>query len=220
MRLLAEFLRSRSVIVVTLILAAQALGLNALVRRDDLAAHIPLWMIPEKLGPWDTGENQSLSVHEQSNLKPDDYVARIYTNRDSARAAALLVLYFASQRTERAPHSPRNCLPGNGWVPERFQPLAIPLDRGGTATVNRVTVRNGDRVNVVLYWYHSSSGAVANEYWAKVRLILDAMLLGRSDTALVRITVPVTGMDERAAETTAVEFARLLYPYLERHIHP
>lgn len=220
MRLLAEFLRSRGVIVVTLILAAQALGLNALVRRDDLAAHIPLWMIPEKLGPWDTAENQSLSVHEQSNLKPDDYVARIYSNRDSPNAAALLVLYFASQRTERAPHSPRNCLPGNGWVPERFQPLAIPLDRGATATVNRVTVRNGDHLNVVLYWYHSSSGAVANEYWAKVRLILDAMLLGRSDTALVRITVPVTGMDEHAAETTAVEFARLMYPYLERHIHP
>ncbi len=220
MRLLAEFLRSRGVIVVTLILVIQAAGLTALVRRDDLASHIPLWMVPEKLGSWETAENQSLSVHEQSNLKPDDYVARIYTHRDSARAAALLVLYFASQRTERAPHSPRNCLPGNGWVPERFQPLTLPLEGGASAIVNRVTVRNGDRVNVVLYWYHSSSGAVANEYWAKVRLILDAMFRGRSDTALVRVTVPVSGMDEQSAEAEAVEFARLMYPYLERHIHP
>ena len=67
-------------------------------------------------------------------------------------------------------------------------------------SVNRVTVRNGDRMNVVLYWYHSSSGAVANEYWAKIRLISDAIFRGRSDTALVRVTVPVNGIDEQAAE--------------------
>ncbi len=216
--MLTDFLRSRGVIVVTLALAAQTLGLRALVSRDDLAAHIPLWMLPEKIGAWETAEHQSLSNHEQANLKPDDFLGRVYTRGE--QSAGLFVLYFASQRTERAPHSPRNCLPGNGWVPERFQPLDLAIEGGGKATVNRVTVRNGDKVNVVLYWYHSASGAVANEYWAKVRLIADAIWLGRSDTALVRVTVPVSGLDEQAAEDGAVAFARAIYPSIDRHIHP
>ena len=220
MRPLIDFLRSRSVIFVTLFLSAQALGLHTIVSRNDTAAHIPLWMLPEKIGPWETQEHQSLSNYEQSNLKPDDYLARIYVNRDNQKAAALFVLYFASQRTERAPHSPRNCLPGNGWVPERFQPLTIPLDGGKSATVNRVTVRNGDLVNVVLYWYHSSSGVSANEYWAKVRLISDAIFNSRSDTALVRITVPVQGIEEQQAENEAVRFAQMSYGHIDHHIHP
>jgi EpsI family protein len=219
MRMLLDFARSRGVLIVTLILAAQALGLGALAGRDDRAAHIPFAFIPETIGQWRTAETQSLSSHEQANLAPDDYVARIYSDPARNTPLQLLAIYFASQRTERAPHSPRNCLPGNGWVPEKFQSLRIPA-ASGSATVNRVVVRNGDQVNLVLYWYHSATGAVANEYLAKIRLIADSILLGRSDTALVRITVPVIAGDEPAAEADAVRFAEQILASMERHLHP
>lgn len=219
MRMLLDFARSRGVLAATLILAAQALGLSVLVSRDDRASHIPLAFVPETIGEWRTAETQSLSGHEQANLAPDDYVARIYSDPARNASLQLLAIYFASQRTERAPHSPRNCLPGNGWVPEKFQSLSIPT-ASGSATVNRVVVRNGDQVNLVLYWYHSATGAVANEYLAKIRLIADSILHGRSDTALVRITVPVIAGDEQTAERDAVGFGNEILASMDRHLHP
>ncbi len=50
-------------------------------------------------------------------LNADDILSRVYKNTQTGTIATLFVAYFQTQRTGKTPHSPKNCLPGSGWVP-------------------------------------------------------------------------------------------------------
>jgi hypothetical protein len=62
---------------------------------------------------------------------------------------------------------------------------------------------------------------VASEYWGKFYLVADAIRTSRSDTAIVRVVVPITDASaaaEAAAERDAVEFVQQLFPMLDDYI--
>jgi Protein of unknown function (DUF3485) len=59
----------------------------------------------------------------------------------------------------------------------------------------------------------------ASEYTARMHLFVDAIRYNRTDTALVRVTVPLA-QDEEAANAVAVEFSRLIYDLMGRQLPP
>jgi EpsI family protein len=65
-----------------------------------------------------------------------------------------------------------------------------------------------------LYWYQSHSRVIASEYSAKFWLVADALRYNRSDTALVRISVPVGRDGGDAATGLAARFAQAVFPEL------
>ena len=80
--------------------------------------------------------------------------------------------------------------------------------------MNSYIVRNGIDEQLVVYWYQQSGGRiVTNEYLGRVHLVVDALTKGRSDAALIRISVPFED-DAAAAERTALEFIQSAYPVL------
>ena len=122
-------------------------------------------------------------------------------------------------------HSPLNCLPGSGWEPvsHRMLDVTVPRKNAEAATigVNRYVIRKGLDRQLVLYWYQSHGRVVASEYWGKFYLVTDAVRYGRSDTAIVRVIVPISsqGSDaESQAERMAVSFVRQSFPLLEDYI--
>jgi len=129
------------------------------------------------------------------------------------------VAYFKTQRTGQAPHSPKNCLPGAGWVPSSSSILDVPV-RGETQAIpiNRYVVSRGGDKSVVLYWYQSRDRVMASEYKAKFWLVADSIRYHRSDTALVRVWVPVIGNNEDAATATGVRFVQAAFPELRRYL--
>ena len=102
-------------------------------------------------------------------------------------------------------------MPGNGWTPLRQDELAIDVGKSAPIPVNRYVVAHGDSQSLVLYWYQSRDRAVASEYKAKFWVIADAIRLNRTDTALVRVTVPIIDRDEEQATRTAVDFVKTFY---------
>jgi len=50
----------------------------------------------------------------------------------------------------------------------------------------------------MLYWYQGRGRAVASEYWGKVYTVIDSVKLRRSDGAMVRVTVPISGSEADA----------------------
>ncbi len=60
-------------------------------------------------------------------LKADDILSRIYQNQKTGAVASLFVAYFETQRTGKAPHSPKNCLPGSGWASTQAGMIDIPV---------------------------------------------------------------------------------------------
>ena len=212
-KVLFKFLNSTAARVVTALLILQTAFLYSAVRPEFLPPSRPLEGMPATLGGWQLAQTGVIEQEVLDVLKADDILNRVYT-RSGQDAAGLFVAAFRSQRTGKAPHSPKNCLPGSGWVPLSSGEIAIDVGREAPISVNRYVVASGSQRSLVLYWYQSRDRVVANEYKAKFWVMADAIRLNRTDTALVRVIVPVVDRDEAKAEATASDFVRSFYSTL------
>jgi EpsI family protein len=80
--------------------------------------------------------------------------------------------------------------------------------------LNRYIVQKGDQKSLVLYWYQSRDRVVASEYWAKIYVVADALRYNRTDTALVRVEVPVIEGNDQAATQIAADFVQAFFTKL------
>jgi len=144
-------------------------------------------------------------------LKADDLLNRTYVNPATRSGVNLFIAAFRSQRNGKAPHSPKNCLPGSGWTQLASGVLPIDVGAGQPIVVNRYEVQHEEARSLVLYWYQSRDRVVANEFRAKFWVVADAIRLNRTDTALVRVIVPIANRDSDSAESTAAGFTQAFY---------
>lgn len=194
-----DFLRSTPVRIVSLILVLHAVFFYTLSHGEAVLLVRPLADFPKEVGAWRTVEEGVLDQETLRILKADDYLTRDYASPSSHLVANLYVAFFRTQRTGQAPHSPKNCLPGGGWVPSSSSIVDVPVPgRREPIQVNQYIVSKGPARDVVLYWYQSHGRVVASEYTAKIYVVADALRYHRTDTALVRVIVPVTGSDDDA----------------------
>ncbi len=203
------FLRGRYARVLTLVLIAQAAGLLAISRQEKVPLVKPLDDFPQQVPGWTMVRQDTLDAPTLEVLKADDTLSRVYMD-GQGRAAMLFVAYFKSQRTGQAPHSPKNCLPGNGWVPEESAIVPVAIPGAAPIRVNRYIIAKGDEKSVVYYWYQSQQRVIASEYAAKIYLVADAIRYNRTDTALVRVLVPTTG-DAAQASQAAERFIQAIF---------
>jgi len=214
-----RFLRNRYARVLTGVLVLQAILFYALSRREGIPISKPLSEFPEHVGAWRLVAEGVIDKEVLDVLKADDTLNRLYARDNQKVAANLFVAYFKSQRTGQAPHSPKNCLPGAGWTPSNSGFLTVPVPgEASPIQVNRYVVARGDQKSVVLYWYQTRDRVVASEFMAKIYLVLDSIRYHRSDTALVRVVVPVAGNREDEATAGAVDFVRSFFGPLRRHL--
>lgn len=213
------FLKSRQARVLTAVLIAQAALFYTLSRGEAVPASRPLSEFPSQLGHWSLASEGVVDKDVQDVLRADDTLSRLYARRGTGEVAGLFVAYFKTQRTGQTPHSPKNCLPGAGWVPSSSGVVAIstPVEPE-PIRVNRYVVARGPEKSVVFYWYQSRNRVIASEYMAKVYSVLDAIRYNRSDTTLVRVVVPVIGNDEQRAAKTGIDFVQSLFPPLRRYL--
>ena len=173
---------------------------------------------PAEFGGWrQAGRDLRFDAETEAVLRADDYVSRDYATADG-RLASLYVGYYRTQRVGATYHSPLNCLPGTGW--ELTEPATVtvkPADGSPAFDANQYVIKYGGRSQLLVYWYQGRGRAVASEYVDKVYTVLDSMRLRRSDGAMVRVLVPVTG-SEQAAVGVASEFAAQIAPHLSPYV--
>lgn len=98
---------------------------------------------------------------------------------------------------------------------------AYRLDTLGQNTEANEYVIEKDGVRMLaLYWYQGRGKIIASEYHARLDTIKDAMWLGRTDGALVRVIVPLGKGDdaEEFGRKAALDFAQKLLPILPSYI--
>ena len=147
-----------------------------------------------------------ISTPVLKTLALSDYLSRNYV-AEGLPSVNLYIGFYASQRTGATYHSPKNCLPGGGWQMVDTGDSVIPGPDGTPVVVNEIVIQRALDKQVVLYWYHDRGRVVASEYLAKIYMVWDAATRHRTDGALVRVIVPVTGGDEQHARDTARGFA-------------
>ena len=161
---------------------------------------------PVNMNDWkQEGGDQRLDAQTLSVLRASDYLLRSYRRTDGPRAN-LYVGYYQSQRDGASYHSPLNCLPGSGWQMVNPATVVVPLADGKSFEANKYVIENGGYRELMIYWYQGRGRMVASEYWGKVYTVLDSVRLRRSDAAMVRVTVPLTGSEDDALKA-ATHFA-------------
>lgn len=206
---------TRRLIVLTMAVLTAALCIHASTAEERVPLRRPLADMPWTMAGWTAISEQQFDPATVAVLRADDYVWRNYV-RPARDEADLYVGYYESQRQGDTVHSPMNCLPAAGWQLLTMDRASI--DTGGRSViVNRDTIQKGLDRRVVFYWYQSHGRVVASEYWSKVYLVLDGLRFHRTDGALVRVIAPIRA-GEAAAERSAVEFVRALFPVLDRHL--
>jgi EpsI family protein len=209
-----EFLRSRSARILTLVLVVQSAVFYGFSRQEATPSIAPLSTFPTTVGDWSLYQEGVIEKEILDVLRADDILSRTYYS--SSGLANLFIAFFKSQRAGQAPHSPKNCLPGSGWVPELSGIVSISVPGSDQSIeVNRYIVQKGDERSLVLYWYQSRNRVVANEYVAKFYVVADAIRYNRTDTALVRVVIPFTGSDHGPALRLGEQFVQAVFPLLK-----
>jgi EpsI family protein len=216
---MANYFERNASKVLSFVLLAQTAAFYGLSRGEHIPPSKPLAEFSIPSSAWIPVREEPLDKETLDILKADDTLSRVYENRQTGQAVDLFVAYFSTQRTGKTPHSPKNCLPGNGWAAEQAGVLSVNIP-GETKviTVNRYVVSRDQAESLVLYWYQAHNRVIASEYRAKIFTVLDSIRYRRSDTSLVRVVNPVIDGDTITATRTAVSFIQSFFLPLKNYL--
>ncbi|MCQ8103476.1 VPLPA-CTERM-specific exosortase XrtD [Methylomonas sp. SURF-2] len=165
---------------------------------------------PMQLGDW-RGHRDYIEKKYLDALKLTDYVIANYVTEDAASAVNFYSAYYQSQRKGASVHSPRSCIPGDGWQITSFGQRDFPdlQVQGSPLRINRAVIEKGDYRQLVYYWFQQRGRSITNEYMVKWYLFYDAIAMHRTDGALVRLVTSLDkGQDIEVADQRLQAFMR------------
>jgi EpsI family protein len=211
-----DFLRYKPALAVAALLAAQIVLFYTIPTKEYVPSPLPLGLFAAHLGPWTMTAEYPIGAEAQELLKADDTLTRKYRGPSNVE---LFVAFFKSQRAGVTPHSPKMCLPANGWDEESSRIISVNVPgEPAPIPVNRYIVVREDHRKLVLYWFQNWHRATADEYLSKFYLLYDSIRYRRSDEALVRVVTEMDGTADASAEEHAVEFLQDIYQPLKQQI--
>jgi EpsI family protein len=200
------------------LLVACALFLQLRSAGEEVSARLALGNFPSRIAGWEGG-TIAIAPDIRAVLGPGEFLERLYHRDDVGAPVDLFLAYFPSQRSGDTMHSPKNCLPGGGWVPISASRISLADPGGKPFTVNRYLIAKGLDRMLVLYWFEEQGRPVASEYWAKAYLVADAIRENRTDGALIRVATPLApGETAAGGERRAIRFAQHVLPLLPDYI--
>ncbi|MCF6203176.1 MAG: VPLPA-CTERM-specific exosortase XrtD [Methylococcaceae bacterium] len=181
-------------------------------RKEVILDRQPFSHFPLKIGAW-KGKKQTLDKDALEVLKLSDYLLTNYRD-ESGKSVVFYIAYYDSQRKNVVPHSPKLCIPGGGW-----EISEISRENIEGQPFNRMIIKKRLDESLVYYWYQQRGQIVANEYAMKWSLFKDALLLNRTDGALVRISTEVYPDENiKNAEERMNNFLLMSKPLLSQYI--
>jgi EpsI family protein len=203
---------------VVLLLAATGLLLYTRPAADRNPPSEPLSQLPANIAGW-VGSDQQIDRETLDVLGAGDVLSRVYAQNAQTAPVGLFIGYFPTQRTGQTIHSPKNCLPGSGWVFESSTSVDLIDVNGKPHRVGEYIITNGAAKQFVIYWYQAHGRSEASEYMAKIYMVADAIRMNRTDGALVRVITQISSNEDvSAAKKRAEKFTMQLAPLLPRFI--
>ncbi|MDF2234566.1 VPLPA-CTERM-specific exosortase XrtD [Albimonas sp. CAU 1670] len=182
----------------------------------------PYSRMPAEIGDWSVVSRQPrLSDQIERVLGADDYIGLNFAKADAPAPIELFSAWYHDQ-TKGGIHSPEICLPGGGWEMHsiRTVDLGPRLGLAPGFDVNRAVIIKGGSKLLVYYWFDQSGRRIASDYMAKAMLLVNGIVEGRTDGALVRLTTPIRPDESEAqAEARLLDFLKpavdVLPPFLD-----
>jgi EpsI family protein len=187
--------------VLILFMVGVLLAIQYMPRVAARAGENTLQRVPTQVGDWSRLEEYQMSQAAANELKPDEYIARIYVNANGEQADFTVL---AGSHTG-AFHNPQVCFRVQNWefadnrevllkVPDRSEPIRARM-------VHLISLAGPKREAVGIYFYATPMGYRSDTSSARI-LLLVARVTGMHQRAyFVRFLKPSTGNYERDAET-------------------
>jgi EpsI family protein len=189
-------------------------------REDIIPARKAFLNFPLHMGKWQ-GHNDYLSQYYLDGLRLTDYAMINFVQSESGSTINFYSAYYQSQRKGVSVHSPKACIPGDGWQITQFGQRDIQdikLD-GNMFQTNRAVIQKGDSRQLVYYWFQQRGRSLTNEYLLKWYLFYDAIAMNRTDGSLIRLVTSVgQGENMELADLRLQSFMKDLVTELPAYI--
>jgi exosortase D (VPLPA-CTERM-specific) len=189
---------NKSIVPMLVLLLSTAIVSNYVQGREDIIpARKAFLSFPLYLGKWQ-GRNDYLSQNYLDSLKLTDYTIINYATPESGGNVNFYSAYYQSQRKGVSVHSPKGCIPGDGWQITQFGQNDIPdiMLEGNPIEVNRAVIQKGSSRQLVYYWFQQRGRSITNEYLVKWYLFYDAISMNRTDGSLIRLVTSVGEVED------------------------
>jgi exosortase D (VPLPA-CTERM-specific) len=178
-------------------------------------------LFPPDVGGWH-GTRSALELDIERTLNADDYLLIDFSHPDERAPVNFWSAYYYVQEGDKGGiHSPKDCLPGDGWNIVSFQPVEVRLEtlNGKAVNMNRAVIRKGEINALVYYWFDGRGRRLSNERLARLLVKVDGLLRGRTDGALVRFaTAILRDESEQQAEERLHRLMAPTVPHLHRFV--
>ncbi len=212
---------NKSIFLLLVLLVGSAIGSGFIQEREDIIpARRAFLNFPLNIDKWE-GRNDYLSQYYLNELKLTDYAIINYSQPESGSTINFYSAYYEAQRRGVAVHSPKGCMPGDGWQITQFGQLNFPdvtVD-GNELELNRAVIQKGESKQLVYYWFQQRGRTITNEYLVKWYLFYDALTMNRTDGALIRLVTSVGQTEDiEKADQRLQTFIKELTPILPAYI--
>jgi EpsI family protein len=203
--------KKQFIVLLILVCLTSAFALTVKYYRADVSVGRVLANIPLAEGQW-IGGRDDVPEYVIEVLDPDDIFSAYYTNGTGQRVH-LFIDYFSPDNRSGGIHSPRNCLPGSGWMIEGNEEITI-VAAGRKIPAARFYLSLGKSRQVMDFWYVTRYGETANDYRLKFNTMVSSLTLQPTDKAFIRF---VTANDP-ASIAAMEEFIRLISDDIYRNL--
>ncbi len=177
--------------------------------------------MPLELGEWKGRELEGLGIREKNILKLDDHIRRSYQRADGV-SVFIYIGYWKSQSGDyqAAKHSPKTCLPSNGWnIVGQDEVLLDKTNNLQAATITGEFKSSTKITKHYNYWFFSGKEIFHKEWLALAKIVKEKLFNGRSDGGIVEIaTTAKDSSPESLAE--ANEVIADFYNTFSEHLRP
>ena len=125
-------------LITVIILLVAIVYLKAFTTIEAVPLPADIEGFPQQVGTYSMTGSSAFTEEVLQELKVSSYINRDYRNKDGHKLS-LYLGYYEEQREGSMIHSPKNCMPGSGWVP--IESSVIPISNtvsNQTYKVNRM----------------------------------------------------------------------------------
>ena len=181
-----SWLGTKPVIFIILALIFSDLSAAYLSTRSQTPlTYKPLTSFPLVLGKWRANES-ALPSSVVAVAGASEYYYSDFRSPENEKVN-VYISYYESQRYGQIPHSPKVCIPGDGWVIQEVTPVILQDGNNNSFAANRLVTTKQNSTVVAYYWLKQGSKMYSKEALARLDLIRISLLQNRTDGALIRL---------------------------------
>jgi EpsI family protein len=192
-------------LILIVLLATFVVTLTVRYYQPESTAVVSFESFPLSKGDW-VGRQEVIAPFVMDLLSPKAIFSATYTNSQGIQVH-LLFDYFITAGSFGGPHSPRNCLPGSGWVILNQQERMIDIG-SREVSAGRLQLRLDETRQVMDFWYVTNYGETGSDYMFKFYSMIGSLSLKPAEVAFVRLICT----DSPAGRAALEEFEALFVP--------